>query len=151
MKNLQIEIFLPRNTSNTLGNNKENPLERIMNRISSYVIAHSPCEYVTPVVQLRDSNNKVSSTLKKLEEFSTKLHRSYVPQPFQGVITIFRAMESPPGIKIAPEYGWGKIAKAGVEIHQIPGNYTFIMESPLLAEKMRDCIKRAIDERAAYT
>jgi len=157
------ELFLSKDTSNVPAHNLErdsvenheilytsdsiqNLLVRSMNRISDYIIAHSPCEFITPSFQLRYSNDKVSSTLKKLEVLYNKIHQNYVPQPYQGKITIFRAMEAPPGYQIAPMFGWSKIAKEGVEIHQVPGHHTSIMESPVLAKKMRSCLKRAIKE-----
>jgi amino acid adenylation domain-containing protein len=135
-----VDIFDDRHTSKS----REFSLERSMNRVSSYVLEHSPWGFFSPSAQLRDSNDRVASTLKKLEESYRKVYKTYDPQPYQGKITVFQAMESPPGYKLAPKLGWGKIANDGVELHKIPGDHTSIMESPILAEKMKDCLKKAI-------
>jgi amino acid adenylation domain-containing protein len=134
-----------KNTSSS----RENPLEQMMNRVSSYVLEHSPWAFYSPSAQLNGSNDPVASTLKKLEQSYHKAYKAYTPQPYQGRIVVFQAMESPPGYQIAPKLGWEKIARNEVEVHKIPGNHTSIMESPILAQKMRACLEIATDNNCS--
>ncbi len=130
-------------------NTSENSIERNLNRLSSYVLEHSPWAFFSPSAQLKDSNDSVASTLKNLEESYRKAYKAYDPQPYQGKIVVFRAMEAPPGYQLAPKLGWDKIAKDGVEIHKIPGDHTSIMESPILAKKMKVCLEQALDNNCS--
>jgi thioesterase domain-containing protein len=134
-----------KNTSSS----RENPIEQMMNRVSSYVLEHSPLAFYSPSAQLNDSNDRVASTLKKLEASYDKAYKAYAPQPYQGRIVVFQAMESPPGYQLAPQLGWEKIAKDGVEVYKIPGNHTSIMESPILAQKMQACLETATDNNCS--
>lgn len=123
----------------------ENCLERQMNRLSSLILQRSPWSSYSPSVQLQASNDRVANTLKQMEKSYRKVYKAYVPQSYAGKITLFRAMEFPPGYRQDPQLGWGKIAKEGVDVYHIPGHHTAIMESPILAKKMNVCIEKAIE------
>jgi hypothetical protein len=128
---------------------KTNALERRMNRISQYILEHSTWSFFSPSAQLRDMDDAVSQKLKKLEETYSKVHKAYVPKPYPGKIVLFRATEFPPGYWLEPQLGWGNIPQEGLEIYKIVGNHTSIMESPVLAEKMKACIETAIAAQAS--
>ncbi|PSB59232.1 condensation domain-containing protein [Chamaesiphon polymorphus] len=157
LQNAIDRLFRSRETSMTIEQNSErhlehqdtftdgsNLLDRNMNRLSSYVLEHSPWAFFRPSAQLKDSKDSIASTLKKLEESYRKAYKIYAPQPYRGKITVFRAMETPPGYQLDATLGWKKIAKNGVEIYKIPGDHTSIMESPILAQKMQVCIEQAL-------
>lgn len=127
---------------------REHALEAMMNRVSSYILEHSPWSFFSPSAQLKDSNDSVASTLKKLEDSYSKAYKAYTPKPYQGKIVVFQAMESPPGYHIDPKLGWEQIAKDELELYKIPGNHTSIMASPILAEKMKACLDKAIDDKS---
>jgi amino acid adenylation domain-containing protein len=67
--------------------------------------------------------------------------RAYVPRPYPGQITFFRALHNP-----AQDSGtvsrWERLAERGVEVHEVPGGHTVIAEPGVrvLAEKLRACI-----------
>jgi thioesterase domain-containing protein/acyl carrier protein len=124
---------------------QKNLLKRRIDYLSHFILEHSPYGFYAPSAQLQGMNDTVSNTLKQMEESYSKVYKAYAPQPYPGKITLFQAMEFPPGYRREPSLGWDKIAKDGVEVHDIPGHHTSIMESPILFEKMRDCIERAID------
>jgi amino acid adenylation domain-containing protein len=144
------ETDLKQNIENqNTSNPNEKRLEDQMNRVSRYILEHSPWAFFSPSAQLRESNNTISNTLKTLEESYSKIHKVYIPQPYPGRITIFRAMESPPGYQLERNLGWGKIAQDGVELYKIPGDHTSIMASPVLSEIMEACLKKAIDKQCS--
>jgi amino acid adenylation domain-containing protein len=73
----------------------------------------------------------------------------YLPRPYPGRIILFRVPvrgESP----LDDDRGWIELAKAGLEIHETPGEHHTVFEShvPVLAEKMDACIRAALDDQA---
>jgi oxalate---CoA ligase len=71
--------------------------------------------------------------------------RDYVPTPYTGRVTLFRPRQQAAGAVHDPQFGWGRLAARGVEVHPIPG-YRLIMHEPRvrpLAERLRSCLQRA--------
>jgi aspartate racemase len=70
--------------------------------------------------------------------------KSYVPQVYPGRLTLFRATDKAAGFGNDLDMGWGELATGGVEIYDISGSHTEIMEEPQLghvAEKLKLCLK----------
>jgi phthiocerol/phenolphthiocerol synthesis type-I polyketide synthase E len=72
---------------------------------------------------------------------------NYVPRPYPGRITFFRAreqwMEFSPS---HPELPWIDVAASGIEIHLVPGNHITMNFAPhvqFLAERLKNCIEKA--------
>ena len=127
----------------------ENPVQifdRQLNSISQYILEHSPWAFFQPTAQLAAVDGSLSTTLKNLEVSYQKIHKAYQPKPYVGAITLFKAMEKPPGYFIDPYLGWGEIAIKGIEVHKIPGHHTSLLTSKILAEKMKACIVGAASE-----
>jgi hypothetical protein len=81
--------------------------------------------------------------LRWIQELSDRATRTYVPAPYGGMITYFQAIDSPPGVRPAPEGGWATIARGGIELFLVPGNHTTIMTSPVLAAQLKECLQKA--------
>lgn len=60
----------------------------------------------------------------------------YTPQPYPGRITFFCAEESMKQ-KQDPSLGWAAVATGSIITHNIPGNHYSIIESEILAQKLR--------------
>jgi len=120
-----------------------NYLEHWINNLSIFILDHSPWAFFSPTAQLQGMRGSLPYTLKKLEEAHRRAQEAYVPQVYQGQITLFRASERLPGFYVDPQLGWGKIANAGVEIYEIHGHHSSIVESPILAEKLKICMARS--------
>lgn len=117
-------------------------LEDRINWISQYILEHSPYAALTPSKQLQGmEGSTLSENLIQLEEIYNKAQKDYSHRPYSGHITLFHAMETPPGFYVAPQLGWDKIAIGGLEIYKIPGHHTSLMSSPILAKKMRDSLE----------
>ena len=72
--------------------------------------------------------------------------KSYVPQVYPGRLTLFRATDKAAGFGNDLDMGWGELATGGVEIYDISGSHTEIMEEPQLghvAEKLKLCLDKA--------
>ena len=80
--------------------------------------------------------------------------RGYVPQPYYGKLTLFRATEQPYGIYEDRTVGWGALAVGGLEIIDIPGHHGAIVREPrvrVLAEQLTVCLSPNGHARAAVT
>lgn len=62
----------------------------------------------------------------------------YVPSVYPGRVTLLRASKLAAGIAHDPQFGWGRLAAGGVEVHEVPGYYRFLNEPRvrLLAERL---------------
>ena len=77
-----------------------------------------------------------------------KASQIYVPQPYSGRVTLFRATED---VFYSPAYlktglGWKAVALGGLDIEDVPGNHLGMLAEPhvqVLAEKLKACIDRA--------
>lgn len=72
--------------------------------------------------------------------------RSYVPQVYEGRVTLFRASKQPLGIYPDTTLGWGGLVTGGLDIHEVPGHHGAIVVEPrvrFLADKLRDCLNNA--------
>ncbi|MBI3795709.1 MAG: amino acid adenylation domain-containing protein [Deltaproteobacteria bacterium] len=67
--------------------------------------------------------------------------RPYVPRPYPGRITFFRAVHNR---AMDRENGsrWERLAQGGIEVHEVPGGHTILAEPgvQVLAEKLRACL-----------
>jgi thioesterase domain-containing protein/acyl carrier protein len=124
-----------------------NSFEQLLNRISYYILRHSPWAFFTPSSQLQEMDDEISVTLKRLDEHYIEVQKDYNPKPYAGKITLFKAKEFPPGCRVDSKLGWSNLAREGVEVYKIPGHHTSIMGSELLAEKLQSCIGRAVRGR----
>ncbi|MFC1851966.1 amino acid adenylation domain-containing protein [candidate division CSSED10-310 bacterium] len=69
-----------------------------------------------------------------------------IREGYLGKITLFKASVSLP-IYDNHDYGWGKYASLGVEVHEIQGEHGNLIKEPYvfeLAEKMNACIKQVL-------
>ena len=59
---------------------------------------------------------------------------SYHPEPYPGRIVFFRSADRIDAFKGALDFGWGKLAAGGCEIHVVPGDHISMLEEPHAAE-----------------
>ncbi len=82
----------------------------------------------------------------QVEDQIIKAHEKYVPKPYAGKMTLFRAANQPLGIVPDPSLGWDGIP-ADLEIHEVPGHHGSVVSEPyvgVLAEKLAGCIDRTL-------
>jgi amino acid adenylation domain-containing protein len=85
-----------------------------------------------------------------------KSMRFYVPQVYDGRVTIFRATEQDPwlvklfeqsGVDMNdPTLGWGQLSSESVEVYDVPGGHEQIVYEPhvrVLAKRLREAIAKA--------
>jgi thioesterase domain-containing protein/acyl carrier protein len=74
--------------------------------------------------------------------------RAYVPQAYQGPVTLFRARTRPLLRLHGWDLSWGKLAAGGLEVVTVPGNHATMLVEPhvaVLAERLQDGLRRAQD------
>jgi thioesterase domain-containing protein/acyl carrier protein len=86
--------------------------------------------------------------MRRYFEINNIAVKLYMPQPYPGRIVLFRSRE---GYRYPEQrspdrlLGWGKIARDGVEMYEIPGNHMQIVREPsvkLLGELLKECLDR---------
>ena len=72
----------------------------------------------------------------------TKVDARYVPVPFEGKVTLFRAALSL-GSDLAtdPTMGWSRLALNGVEVHTVPGNHVAVLSEPYVRDFTRTLVQ----------
>ena len=83
--------------------------------------------------------------LRDIKEFNSLAVRAYVPQVYDGHITLFWASADLRSSLDLVE-GWRALAGGGIEVHEIPGSHLDIVKEPHvgeLASKLISCLHRA--------
>jgi thioesterase domain-containing protein len=81
-------------------------------------------------------------------EQNIQTSKAYVPQPYGGRVTLFRATERIfyPQSYLDSALGWWPLAGGGVERHDVPGDHMTMLQEPqvqTLAAQFQDCLTRA--------
>jgi FkbH-like protein len=72
--------------------------------------------------------------------------RNYIPEPYGGPLTVFRAATQPSGVIRDDSLGWQGLALGGLELHEVPGFHGAVTVDPhakFLAEKLMACLSKA--------
>ena len=83
-------------------------------------------------------------------QFRRQIGRTYIPQPYDGKVILFRAIDRDPfeSVDVNPPFGWDTLAQKGVEIYDVPGDHLGILKAPnvqVLTQVLKACIKQSID------
>ena len=84
--------------------------------------------------------------LRNVAQANKSARREYVPQPYGGRVTLFRA--TPPGERLSGDkaVGWKELVTGELEIHEVPGTHLTMVFEPharTLAAKLMRCLDRA--------
>ena len=75
---------------------------------------------------------------REIERVHLRANDTYVPLPYHGAITLFRAAEQPDQLAGGPTLGWYSVAKAGMRVIDLPGTHDTLIEQPELAPALRE-------------
>jgi amino acid adenylation domain-containing protein len=83
--------------------------------------------------------------IRYLEEKHVEALRRYVPSPYPGKITLFRASESLELNPVDSPMGWAPLAGEGVEVHHFEATHNIVEYeyAKQLAAKLRECLEDA--------
>jgi len=86
------------------------------------------------------------ATIRQVQQAGRWAADDYVPKPYAGRVTLFRATEQPHGVVPDPTLGWGTLVLGGFEIYDTPGHHGGIVREPRsreLAQKLQDALHKA--------
>jgi surfactin family lipopeptide synthetase C len=72
--------------------------------------------------------------------------KAYIPQPYRGRATLFRASEETAADSQDLTLGWEKLVNEGVDLHWVPGNHHTMVREPhvqVLAKQLRACLDQS--------
>ena len=80
--------------------------------------------------------------LQDIKELNSLAVREYVPQIYDGHVTLFWASSD---LRASVDFveGWRALAGGGIEVHEIPGTHLDIVKEPHVSElatKLRSCL-----------
>lgn len=101
---------------------------------------------VTDRIRVRNArkhNHALSYDLRhrEIQRAHGRAYLAYVPSPFAGTITLFRALNQPAGI-VDRTLGWEDSALGGVDVIDIPGHHDDLVEQPQLLEQLQAVLQR---------
>lgn len=101
---------------------------------------------------LKDRGRPIPKFLHRAKDVNWFAALRYEAKPYPGGLTLFRATTPLTSIDMPTdrELGWGPLAKAGVEVHEIPGTHREIMREPnvtILAREVSRCLVQARDRQ----
>lgn len=79
-------------------------------------------------------------------EVNTRASQIYRPEPYDGRITYFKAMDVQE-TRMRHDLHWKQIALGGLELHEVPGDHLSMMEEPFVRElgmRLDECLSRAM-------
>src|SRR5208282_1303999 len=68
--------------------------------------------------------------IRQVRAIGYRAGTTYEPRPYEGKVTLFRAMEQPRGIYEDRTLGWGPLVLGGLEIYDTPGHHGAIVREP---------------------
>ncbi|WHZ20161.1 MAG: polyketide synthase module [Rhodanobacteraceae bacterium] len=78
---------------------------------------------------------------REIERVHGRAYMAYVPAPFDGTITLFRASNQPASVTDRT-LGWSESAIRGVEVIDVPGRHEDLVEQPELLEQLQSVLRR---------
>lgn len=85
--------------------------------------------------------------IKNVQKAGQRAQAIYAPSPYDGTVTLFRALSQPYGIFADRTNGWDQYAKGEIVIREVPGHHGAIMRAPrvkVLAGLLEQELKEAV-------
>jgi len=97
----------------------------------------------------RRAGQDLLANLQDVKQVNYLSWRRYVPRPFNGSVTLFRAASR--GLGDHPDYlmGWRHLARGGVHVEETPGDHLSMLMEPhvrVLAEKLCACLRNSMSQ-----
>jgi thioesterase domain-containing protein len=84
---------------------------------------------------------------QKILDNNLQARNRYIPQPYSGKVTLFRAQIRPPKDYYTPYGGWENLALDGVEMYDVPGDHLSLLlkeaNLKILARQLKACLERS--------
>lgn len=97
---------------------------------------------------LIDFAAELSAHRKQLITCNYQALKGYIPKPYSGKVTLFRAMNRPLLNTFDPASGWEKLAPGRVAIHDVPSSHEGMFKMPYV-EFLANTLKHCFNDRPA--
>jgi amino acid adenylation domain-containing protein len=74
--------------------------------------------------------NELPKFLRRVHRANSRANRNYAIRPYNGTVHLFKAQKQTFYIPEPEDYGWSRVAKGGVIIHEIPGEHSNAFAPP---------------------
>jgi amino acid adenylation domain-containing protein len=78
----------------------------------------------------KGAKNELPKYLRKVHRANSMANRNYVIRPYNGTVHLFKAQKQTFYIPEPVTYGWDRVAKGGVYVHEIPGEHSNTFAPP---------------------
>jgi amino acid adenylation domain-containing protein len=95
----------------------------------------------------RKAKDRVFGGFSKPIQKSSNEPYPYLPQTYSGNVVLFNAIDKFSSYKFPPDLGWRKFVAGELEIHNISGDHSSLLEEPhvqILAETLKKCIDKVL-------
>ena len=82
---------------------------------------------------------------KELWQAHIRALMKFHPQPYSGRVHLFRSPGHPLWCSFEPDYGWGDLARRGVDVTIVRGSHEKILEEPWVDETAAE-IKKVLEQ-----
>jgi amino acid adenylation domain-containing protein len=99
-----------------------------------------------PVAKLQDTFDDVDRIPTQNTELMETIYQAlneYLPKPYPGRVTLFRARSHRLFCSPDPDLGWGRIAQGGVDVRTVPGHHESILTEPHV-RKLAEALQNAL-------
>ena len=95
--------------------------------------------------QTKANGEPLPEAIRSVGDAAKRAAAAYVPKPYGGPVTLFRATEQPRGIYEDRSLGWAPLIKGELTVYDTPGHHGAIVREPrarILAEQLKDSLRR---------
>jgi hypothetical protein len=78
----------------------------------------------------KGKKNELPKYLRNVHRANNRANRNYIIQPYNGTVHLYKALKQTFYIPEPLSYGWDRVAKGGVVIHEIPGEHSNTFAPP---------------------
>jgi thioesterase domain-containing protein len=128
--------------------------------LTSWFSSHLPTSWSSLGLDSRSTSTSSKSSSRRsnrqelvhqVAKACYKAMAAYVPKPYSGPITLFRAKSQPLFKPFERDLGWSKWARGPLEIIPVPGNHRSIFDEPYVpgvAQHLIRCLDKVEANRA---
>jgi amino acid adenylation domain-containing protein len=93
----------------------------------------------------RGKQKELPKYLRKVHRANKRANRNYIVMPYNGTVHLYKAQKQTFYIPEPEDYGWNRVAKGGVIVHEIPGEHSNTFAPPN-DKYFADILQRSLDE-----
>jgi len=93
----------------------------------------------------KGKKNELPKYLRKVHRANHHANKNYIIGPYKGTIHLYKAKKQTFYIPEPENYGWGKVAKGGVIVHEIPGEHSNTFAPPN-DKYFADILQKSLDQ-----